>query len=305
MRLDIASCTELPVTLVFLPAHDIASYVGEGNLDLGITGSDIVFETSMENEVEVVTELGFGKCKLCVLTRNDSEYQDVASLAGKRIVTSFPKLSRDFFKQYENGNSTSIKYVSGSVETACSLGLADAVVDLVETGTTMRAAGLHVRYYHGFFFSSFLYTEVVYIQYNPILERFSPQSSPSLRVLIFLSLCGIYQVIGDICTTESVLITRKGWFQVDLVKKVISRIEGYCTAMKYSMICYNVHKDNLESVLAITPAKQSATITPLNDAGWCAVQAVILKTKQGEIMDKLQELGAVSILIFNIANSRM
>ncbi len=157
MRLDIATCTELPITLVFLPTHDIASYVGEGNLDLGITGSDIVSETGMENEVKVVMKLGFGKCKLCVMARNDSEYQDVASLAGKRIVTSFPKLARNFFKQYEKGTPTSIKYVSGSVETACSLGLADAVVDLVETGTTMRAAGLHVRYYHGLFFLFFLY----------------------------------------------------------------------------------------------------------------------------------------------------
>ncbi len=143
---------------MFLPAHDIASYVGEGNLDLGITGADIVSETGMENEVKVVTKLGFGKCKLCVMTRSDGEYQDMASLAGKRIVTSFPTLSRKFFKQFENGTPTSIKFVSGSVEAACSLGLADAVVDLVETGTTMRAAGLHVRYHHGLFFLSFLYT---------------------------------------------------------------------------------------------------------------------------------------------------
>ncbi len=123
--------------------------------------------------------------------------------------------------------------------------------------------------------------------------------------MVFLTLCGIYQVIGDICVTESVLITRKGWFECDVVNKVIRRIEGYCTAMKYSMVCYNVREDDLESVLAITPAKQSATVTPLNGKGWCAVQAVILKTKQGEIMDELHKLGAASILIFNIANSRM
>ncbi len=131
---------------MFLPAHDIASYVGEGNLDMGITGSDIVLETGMKDEVKVALELGFGACKLCVLSCCDSEYQDTASLAGKRIVTSFPRLTREFFKKFENGTPTSVKYVSGSVEAACSLGLADAVVDLVETGTTMRAAGLHVRY---------------------------------------------------------------------------------------------------------------------------------------------------------------
>lgn len=66
-------------------------------------------------------------------------------LAGKRIVTSFPNISKAFFKQFEkDGVETKIKYVSGSVEAACELGLADGVVDLVETGTTMRAAGLEL-----------------------------------------------------------------------------------------------------------------------------------------------------------------
>ncbi len=106
----------------------------------------------MQDEVQVSLKLGFGGCKLCVMTRIDSGYEDVASLAGKRVVTSFPQLARQFFERFETTAPTMIKYVSGSVEVACSLGLADAVVDLVETGTTMRAAGLHVRY-HGLFVS--------------------------------------------------------------------------------------------------------------------------------------------------------
>jgi ATP phosphoribosyltransferase len=70
---------------------------------------------------------------------------DVKTLAGKRIVTSFPNLAKEFFSKFEDpANPTSVKYVSGSVEAACGLGLADAVVDLVETGTTMRAAGLEI-----------------------------------------------------------------------------------------------------------------------------------------------------------------
>ena len=71
---------------------------------------------------------------------------NVAHLAGRRIVTSFPNLAKKFFEKYENASTgqTKIKFVSGSVEAACGLGLADAVVDLVETGTTMRAAGLEI-----------------------------------------------------------------------------------------------------------------------------------------------------------------
>ncbi|CAM9851954.1 unnamed protein product [Discosporangium mesarthrocarpum] len=144
-RVDIAQCTNLPVTLVFLPAHDIATYVGEGNVDMGITGLDVLQETSVsEDEIEVAMELGFGKCKLCVLAPVSAGIKDVGTLAGKRIVTSFPELSRRFFSKFDGPEPTHIKYVSGSVEAACGLGLADAVVDLVETGTTMKAAGLEI-----------------------------------------------------------------------------------------------------------------------------------------------------------------
>jgi len=143
-RLDVALCMGLPITLIFLSASDIAKFVGKGNVDLGITGQDMVKEN--EVVVESVMDLGFGKCKLCVQAPVVDEIKDVTTLAGKRIVTSFPNITQSFFREYDDklGVKTSITYVSGSVEAACGLGLADAVVDLVETGTTMRAAGLEV-----------------------------------------------------------------------------------------------------------------------------------------------------------------
>ena len=141
-RLDVAHCTGLPITLVFLPAADIASYVGEGNVDLGITGIDVVEESNVD--VVRTLDLGFGQCKLCLQAPVASEFKSGADVAGKRIVTSFPNLARKYFDKFDApGKVTNIKYVSGSVEAACGLGLADAVVDLVETGTTMMAAGLH------------------------------------------------------------------------------------------------------------------------------------------------------------------
>jgi len=143
-RLDVATCTDLPITLVFLPASDIPHYVGEGNVDIGICGIDHVEETSVE--VDRIMELGFGKCKLCVQAPVADNIRDSSDLAGKRIVTSFPELTKRFFKPFDEakGVKTKVKFVSGSVEAACGLGLADGVVDLVETGTTMRAAGLEV-----------------------------------------------------------------------------------------------------------------------------------------------------------------
>lgn len=141
-RLDIAHCKNLPMTIVFLPAKDISIYVAQGSVDLGITGEDTIAESEMS--VDVLLKLGFGKCNLSVQAPVTAEgLPDVKTLAGKRIVTSFPNLAKSYFKELEEaGAPTQIAYVSGSVEAACGLGLADAIVDLVETGTTMRAAGL-------------------------------------------------------------------------------------------------------------------------------------------------------------------
>lgn len=137
-RLDVALCVGLPITLVFLPAADIAKYVGEGNVDIGITGLDVVKESMVD--VNHIMDLGFGKCKLCVQAPVVDKIQNVEELAGRRIVTSFPDLTKQYFEPMDKkkGTTTQVKFVSGSVEAACSLGLADAVVDLVETGTTMR-----------------------------------------------------------------------------------------------------------------------------------------------------------------------
>ena len=142
-RLDVARCDCLPITLVFLPAADIAKYVGEGNVDLGITGIDVVEES--EVDVDTILNLGFGKCKLALQAPVIAGITSASELTGGRIVTSFPNLTRRFFQQRDTAEKkTTIKYISGSVEAACGLGLADGVVDLVETGTTMRAAGLEV-----------------------------------------------------------------------------------------------------------------------------------------------------------------
>lgn len=154
-RLDIAYCTNFPVMLVFLPAKDIAAFVGEGNVDLGITGQDMVAEASVE--VEELIQTGFGKCKLALQAPVQDCITNPKSLCGKRICTSFPHLAEEFFKKLDPDNATKIKYVSGSVEAACGLGLADAVVDLVETGTTMRAAGLEIV-------SEIMQTQAVLIQ---------------------------------------------------------------------------------------------------------------------------------------------
>eukprot|EP00123_Amoebidium_parasiticum_P008044 comp18542_c0_seq1/m.19986 comp18542_c0_seq1/g.19986 ORF comp18542_c0_seq1/g.19986 comp18542_c0_seq1/m.19986 type:complete len:299 (-) comp18542_c0_seq1:603-1499(-) len=145
-RSDIALATDKNIAIVFLPASDIALYVAQGRVDIGITGQDIIAEKQVQ--VDELLQLGYGKCRLCVQApvrlMDDGTIKDPKDLCGKRIVTSFPHLAGEFFKQLCPEKETKINVVSGSVEAACALGLADAIVDLVETGDTMRAAGLDV-----------------------------------------------------------------------------------------------------------------------------------------------------------------
>lgn len=151
-RLDIALVQNLPLALIFLPAADIPTFVGEGRVDLGITGRDQVAEheadtppTETTGVVEIM-KLGFGSCKLQVQVPAKGEIQTPEQLVGKTIVTSFTALSKNYFRNLEtndakaarqvNGDTenrlrTSIKFVGGSVEAACALGVADGIVDLV------------------------------------------------------------------------------------------------------------------------------------------------------------------------------
>ncbi|KAF8740696.1 hypothetical protein AX14_007596 [Amanita brunnescens Koide BX004] len=148
-RLDVCLALNHNIALVFLPAADIASFVGKGNVDLGITGHDVVLESGMQDLVVEELKLGFGKCALQVQVPENSPIKTVDDLAGKRVVTSYEVLADQYFKekhahlQLSEDQKTRIEYVGGSVEAACSLGLADGIVDLVESGETMRAAGLH------------------------------------------------------------------------------------------------------------------------------------------------------------------
>lgn len=128
--------------MIFLPAADIPTFVGEGRVDLGITGRDQVAEHDAalpEGEVsgvEEVLDLGFGGCKLQVQVPEKGDIQTSEQLIGRNVVTSFTSLSNAFFSKLEGvpaGQklSTNIKFVGGSVEAACALGVADGIVDLV------------------------------------------------------------------------------------------------------------------------------------------------------------------------------
>ncbi len=133
-------CNDFPVDLMLVRDDDIPEYVADGVCDLGVVGKNVLLEK--EVAVETVTRLGFGGCRLSIAVPEGEAagYVGPASLAGKRIATSYPACLRRFLD--ELGIDATIVLLSGSVEIAPRLGIADAVCDLVSTGSTLRGNGL-------------------------------------------------------------------------------------------------------------------------------------------------------------------
>jgi ATP phosphoribosyltransferase len=130
----------------YLRPRDIAVYVAAGTLDVGITGRDMLLETTRTDgegaaAVEVMT-LGFGRSSFRFASPAESSIGGLDDLAGTRIATAYPGLLQRYLD--DAGIKASVVKLDGAVETACRLGVADAVCDVVETGTTLRAAGLRI-----------------------------------------------------------------------------------------------------------------------------------------------------------------
>lgn len=258
-----------------MPAADIPTFVGEGRVDLGITGRDQVAEhecaeppTATTGVVEVM-DLDFGRCKLQVQVPQRGGLTKPEDLIGKNVVTSFTSLTEQYFRKLEaeqsgesNGDSngektklkTKIKYVGGSVEAACALGVADGIVDLVESGETMRAAGLHA--------------------------------------------------ISTVVDTSAILIKSKHPSDAKLVDLITARIKGVITAQRYVLCTYNVERSKLEAASKITPGKRAPTVTSLEEDSWVAVSVMVERKQIAIVMDKLTEAGATDILVTKIENAR-
>ena len=276
-RLDIALVKNLPIALIFLPAADIPTFVGEGRVDLGITGRDQVAEHDAKlpfdqsSTVEEVMDLGFGNCRLQVQVPGGGDVNDPSQLVGKNVVTSFTGLTEDYFAKLEGvvggrkecvnqtaspvpNLKTQIRFVGGSVEAACALGVADGIVDLVESGETMKAAGL--------------------------------------------------KAIATVVESTAVLIKSKQSSNVKLVDLIAARIRGVITAQKYILCQYNVPRSKLTHATSITPGKRAPTITTLEEPEWVAVSSMVEKKEIATVMDRLTTVGATDILVLEIANSR-
>jgi ATP phosphoribosyltransferase len=235
----------------FLRPRDIATYVANGQLDVGITGLDMLIDSG--NESDVLLELGFARSAFRFAVPR-AEAGDVSVLTGRRIATSYEGLLRSHLA--ELGIEATVVKLDGAVENAVALGVADAVADVVETGTTLRQAGL--------------------------------------------------VVIGDpILVNQAVLVRRVGAPDDAAVDTFVRRLQGVIVARAYVLVDYDIRAELVEAACAITPGIESPTVSPLHDAGWVAVRAMVPKREVHRIMDELYDMGARGILVTDIHACRL
>lgn len=264
-RLDIALSTNLPIALIFLPAADIPVFVGEGNCDLGITGLDQIKEADMFDSIEDLLDLQFGKCKLQIQVPANGDIKKPEQLIGKKIVSSFTKLSGEYFRLLEKTaghaeGATNIRFVGGSVEASCALGVADAIVDLVESGETMRAAGLEA-------------IETVLETSAHLISSKTPKHPELVKI--------IHQRFEGIMAARNYVLCNYNAPR-SILKKVLEITPGRRSA----------------TVSALERKSDE-------EEEWVAVSSMVEQKKIGDIMDKLKHVGASDILVFDITNCRV
>ena len=239
------------VEFFFLRPQDIAGYVGSGTLDLGITGRDLMLDSGSK-AVEHL-QLGFGASTFRYAGR-PGVASSVADLEGRRIATSFAGLVRADLEK--NGVNAEVVRLDGAVETAVTLGVADVIADVVETGTTLRNAGL--------------------------------------------------EVFGDpILTSEALLIRPSDRELSGQAATLVRRLEGVLTARHYVMMDYDIDAALVEEAAALTPGRESPTVSPLHDPNQVAVRVMVHRRSLNRVMDELYDLGARAILVTDIAACRL
>lgn len=127
-----------PIEILFLRDDDIPQYVEQGVADIGILGENEVWEKA--KDINIVRQLGFAGCKLCLAIPKDEKYTDLTYFNNKKIATSYPRILQNFFDEKEI--NVKIEEIGGSVEIAPSIGLANAIFDIVSTGSTLLTNGL-------------------------------------------------------------------------------------------------------------------------------------------------------------------
>ncbi|MGH4021492.1 MAG: ATP phosphoribosyltransferase [Pseudonocardiaceae bacterium] len=245
------------VQFVFLRPADIARNVGQGVLDVGITGQDLLAAAGTVDTTTELLALNFGVSWFS-FAAPFGVAASIADLDGKRVATSFSALVR----QAAATAGIHVEHVEldGAVETAVELGLADAIADVVETGASLQAAGLHTVG-------------------EPIMR--------SEAVLVR----GAHGVLAPSSERAAEVL--------------IQRLRGVLIARQYVMMEYNCPLAVLDAARTITPGMESPTVSPLDEEGWVAVRAMVLRAQAQGVMDRLWAAGARAILVTPLEACRL
>ena len=127
------SATNFPVEVFFLRNGDIPQYLRDGVVDLAIVGENLLEEKG--SDLEIIEKLGFSKCRVSIALPKEVEFENISDLNNKRIATSYPNTVRTFLKK--NNINAELHIINGSVEIAPNIGLADAICDIVSSGSTL------------------------------------------------------------------------------------------------------------------------------------------------------------------------
>jgi ATP phosphoribosyltransferase len=216
-------------------AADIPEYVQDGVVDCGITGQDLVRERGAR--VEELLALGYGSCQLAVAVPEESAYEAIEDLAGASVATVYPRMTRELMPV-----EVELVDVTGSVEIAPRLGLADGIVDLVSSGNTLRTNGL--------------------------------------------------RSLGTLFSSQAVLIGRPGAAAAQLVSMMRAVVEA--RAHRYLML--DAPEARLDEICAVIGSR-SPSILPLAEQGMVAVHALVPAKDVWQLLPRLEEVGAFSILV--------
>jgi ATP phosphoribosyltransferase len=220
----ITKSTNFPIELLFLRDDDIPQYVADGVADIGIVGENVVLEKN--SPIKVVEKLGFAKCRLSIALPKSVDYKDASYLNGKKIATSYPNILTSFLK--EKNIKAEIHEISGSVEIAPGIGLADAIFDIVSSGSTLISNGLKET-------EIVMYSEAVIVGYpnlsaekQKILDKLlfrthSVQTASRNKYVVLnaplTSVEKIKEVIPGMKSPTVVPLAKEGWVSIHSVIK--------------------------------------------------------------------------------------
>jgi ATP phosphoribosyltransferase len=168
----VAHVANQPLDILFVRTGDVVEFVADGVADAGITGADILAEAG--RDLPIIARLGYGRCRLAAAVPSDAPARAVEDLAGQRVATSHPSITRRFFA--ERNLPVEVVPLSGAVEVAPRLGLADAIVDLVSTGSTLQMNGLRA-------IGDVLASEAVLVA-DPVAQQQRPAELDSIVMML-------------------------------------------------------------------------------------------------------------------------